>query len=225
YDDYLKNWKVKNAEVIIAPPFPFIAEVKKIISGVAVAAQNAFWEREGAYTGEVSPLMLKRVGAEYVILGHSERRRVIGETDDIINKKILAALNVGLKVILCIGEPLETRKKGVGAIRNYLKNQLIADLRDVKKTQFSKLIIAYEPIWAIGTGRYDIPTDAQGTAIFIKGLLAKKTKTTIPFLYGGSVDSKNAKYFIQLKEIDGALVGRASLNASEFFKIIKSIND
>ncbi len=223
-----RNWKSKKADVVIAPPFPFISEVGKIIFGGALGAQNAFWknppEGDGAYTGEISPRMLRAAGVKYVILGHSERRRILGETDEIINKKILAASAAGLKVILCVGEPLEVRKKGVVAVKSYVGKQISADLRNFKNLWFSKLIIAYEPIWAIGTGRAAKPEDAILISRFIKSLVDSKFKIkNVRLLYGGSVNSQNAKSFLKLKEVDGALIGHASLSASGFSKIIKNI--
>jgi triosephosphate isomerase len=224
-----RDWKSKKADIVIAPPFPFILEVGKLISGASLGAQNVFWKNppagEGAYTGEVSPRMLKAAGVKYVILGHSERRRILGETDEIINKKVLAALETGLKIILCVGEPLEVRKKGIKAVKSYLKKQISVDLRRFKNLRSPKLFVAYEPIWAIGTGRVDKPEDVALVARFIKSLIDSKLKIkNVKLLYGGSVDSQNSKNFLKLKEVDGALVGHASLKASEFLKIIKSIS-
>ncbi len=223
-----RNWKSNKADVVIAPPFPFILKVGKIISGASLGAQNSFWKNppagKGAYTGEVSPRILRAAGVRYVILGHSERRRIFGETDEIINKKILAAIDAGLNVILCVGESLAIRRKGVAAVESYLRGQVDADLRGFKKIWSSRLAIAYEPIWAIGTGHVDEPEDVAFIAKSIKSIVSSKFKIkNIKLLYGGSVDSQNAKSFLKLKEVDGALVGRASLGASEFLKIIKSI--
>jgi len=257
----LKSWRnfraAKNAEVVICPPFPYLACFMFHVSrqkpaspapaspseseagkrgergspkaaSFKLGAQDCFWEEEGAYTGEVSPGMLKNLGVQYVIIGHSERRRSLGETDEMINKKVLSALRAGLKVILCVGEPLAVRRKGLPAAKRYVANQLRQDLKSVHSTfhvLHSRLVIAYEPIWAIGTGRADKPEEAAAMARFIKNLLL--TRYYLPhtrILYGGSVDGKNAKNFLQYKEVDGALVGGASLKVAEFKKILKATN-
>ena len=202
-------------EIVIAPPFPFLAVVKKVIKHAKLGAQDDFWENKGAHTGEVSPAMLKNSGVKYVIIGHSERRW-LGETDEMINKKMKATLKAGLKPILCVGEHLETRKKGLAAAKNFVKTQLKNDLKGVPVG----MIIAYEPIWAIGSGKPDKPEETVEMARFIKSIAGSKAKV----LYGGSVTSKNAKSFLQYNEIDGALVGGASLKAEEFNKIVENTN-
>ena len=234
--------KKKNIEVVIAPPFPFLERVRGQVSRVKIGAQDAFWEDTGAYTGEVSATMLKHSGVEYVIIGHSERRTFLRETDEMVNKKVLASLRAGLKVILCVGEPLAVRKKGLVAAKNHVKRQLKKDLEGVssllskkslRKSAFglreSALVIAYEPIWAIstsGTGKIDTPEDAGGMIRFIKSILHPKPYNLNPrVLYGGSVDSQNARSFICYNGIDGALVGGASLKAEEFVKIIRSMSN
>jgi triosephosphate isomerase len=219
--------KFTRSEVVIAPPFPFLAPVKKILKYARLGAQDDFWENQGAYTGEVSPAMLKNSGVEYVIIGHSERRR-LGETDEAINKKIKATLKAGMKVILCVGESLEIRKKGLAAAKNFVKAQLKKDLKGVLSAIYRllhvNLIIAYEPIWAISTNKNakaDKPEDSLEMVKFVKSLLIAKPYILNPaVLYGGSVTSKNAKSFLQYKEISGALVGGASLKSGEFKKII-----
>lgn len=201
-------------EVVIAPPFPFLSAVKKVLKHAKLGAQDDFWENKGARTGEVSPTMLKNSGVKYVIIGHSERRW-LGETDEMINKKIKGTLKAKLKPILCVGEHLETRKKGLAAAKNFIKNQLKIDLKGVS----AGMVIAYEPIWAISTntnGQADKPEDALEMIRFIKSIAGPKAK----ILYGGSVTLKNAENFLQYKEIDGALVGGASLKAEEFNKIV-----
>jgi len=229
----LKSWRgfraPKNTEAVICTPFPYLYHVSRITyhdKNLKLGAQDCFWEEKGAYTGEVSPTMLKDMGAEYVILGHSERRRWLGETDEMINKKVKAALRAGLKVILCVGEPLAVRRRGLAAAKRFIANQLHKDLTGVKKSLNpqssilnSRLVVAYEPIWA--TGRADKPEDSAEMAKFIKGLTAKIYNLKPRILYGGSVNSKNAKKFLEQKEIDGALVGGASLDAGEFDKIVK----
>ncbi len=153
----------KNVDVVLAPPFVFLSEVKGQLSRVHLGAQNVFWKDTGPYTGEVSVQQLKNLGVEYVIIGHSERRRLFGETDEIINKKVKAVLENGLTAVLCVGEPKGVRDKGIDAAQEFVKNQLKADLAEVTynltpKTQ--NLIIAYEPVWAIGTGNNAEPADA-----------------------------------------------------------------
>ena len=207
--------------VVICPPFPFLSEVKKYIKKAKLGAQNVFWENPapgGAYTGEVSATMLKKIGAEYVILGHSERRVYLNETDEIINKKLMTSLATGLKPVLCIGEPRAVRGKGISAAKKYVAGQLKKDLRGVHVAP----IIAYEPIWAIGTGKAEEPSAAAEMAGFIKSLLASAPyRLDTKVLYGGSVTSMNILRIISYRELDGALVGGASLKSQEFKKIIK----
>ncbi|MDO8504865.1 MAG: triose-phosphate isomerase [Candidatus Liptonbacteria bacterium] len=207
----------KGAEVVVCPAFPYLISFSGR-RGFKLGAQNVFWENlrsGGAYTGEVSASMLRELGAEYVIIGHSERRQ-LGETDEMVNKKIKTALSAGLKVIFCVGESKETRRKGMRTAENFVRHELSAGLSGVKKNFLDKISVAYEPIWAIGTGVADTPKGADEMAIFIKKLLAVKV------LYGGSVNSKNASAFLARKEIDGALVGGASLDPKEFKKIVEA---
>ena len=235
--------------VVICPPYTYVSSVRRHVSRAKVGAQDVFWEEKGAYTGEVSPLMLKKIGVSYVILGHSERRRYQGETDEMINKKVKAALFAGLKVILCVGEPLAVRKKGFAAAKKYVASQLRKDLSmhypdahgsglrlKRRSSLFANIIIAYEPIWAIGSGKPETPEGASAMAVFIKKLLATyyppespsatqrragSLLTTPRVLYGGSVSSGNLKRFITSNHIDGALVGGASIKPEEFKRIIK----
>lgn len=214
--------------VVICPPFVFLPEVKKILKRASLGAQDVFWEEKGPFTGEVSAAMLKGLGVKYVIVGHSERRRWLKETDEIINKKVKAALKTGLKVILCVGEPLAVRRKGLTAAKRFVADQLKEDLVGLHSKFYilnSRLIVAYEPIWAIGTGRADKPRDTAEMVQFIKQFLHSTFYIlNSKVLYGGSVNSQNAEKFLQLKEIDGALVGGASLKAEEFNKIIRTVN-
>lgn len=201
-------------EIVVAPPFIFLEPVKKVLKKAKLGAQDDFWENQGAHTGEVSPLMLKSSGVKYVIVGHSERRR-LGETDEMINKKLKAALKTGLKPILCVGEPAQIRRKGLSAAKNFVKKQLGKDMKGLARAK--GVIVAYEPIWAISTNKdakADKPEDSLEIIKFIKKIAHSRV------LYGGSVTSKNAKSFLQYKEIDGALVGSASLDSVEFKKII-----
>lgn len=215
-------------ELVIAAPFVYLENLKPKTknSKLKIGAQNVFWENQGVYTGEVSPLMLKNMGVEYVIIGHSERRKHLGETDEMINKKVSAALKTGLKTVLCVGEDLKIRKRGPKAVKSFVKNQLKKDLKGIGNWKFKieNLVIAYEPVWAIGTGRACPPKDALEMIKFIKKLLTTNRKLqTTKVLYGGSVDSKNIEDFLQYKEIDGALVGGASLKPKEIKEIIKSL--
>ena len=226
--------KKKNIEVVIAPPFPFLIEVGKALRRAKLGAQDAFWENQGAYTGEVSPSMLKNSGVEYVIIGHSERRKFLHETEEMINKKVLASLKVGLKVILCVGEPERMNNEsgimnnGLRKAKDYIKKQLEKDLKGIHNSKFiihDSLIIAYEPIWAIGTGKPDKPENAAEMIKFIKSFLYSKFYIlNSRVLYGGSVNSQNAANFLCHKEIDGALVGSASLKHQEFKKIIGAVS-
>ncbi len=211
--------KIDHKNVVVCPPFPFLPAVRKVLKRAALGAQDVFWEPHGAYTGEVSGLMLKSVGARYVIIGHSERRAYFGESDDAINEKIHAALASGLKVIVCVGEPRAVRRWGFMAARRFVARQLKRDLRGVKE----KVIVAYEPIWAIGSGTSDKPEETVRMAMFIKKFCAKRfALRSVSVLYGGSVKPGNARGFLIRKEINGALVGGASLKASEFKKIVQA---
>lgn len=225
--------KRKDLEVVICAPFIYLGEVaaafEKMNSvakkNLALGAQDVFWEDLGAFTSEVGPKMIKSLGVRYVIIGHSERRKYLKETDAMINKKIKLAQKDGLNVILCVGEPLAIRKKGIAVAKNFIKNQVKNDLMGIhggKKTKGS-LTIAYEPIWAIGTGKNDSPEDALEMAAFIKDGVQKFHNMKIRFLYGGSANSKNIRDFVQYKSIDGALVGGASLKEKEFGKMIARV--
>ena len=220
--------KRKNADLVICPPFIYLDEIIKTFkklsnkTKLAVGAQDVFWEEQGAFTSEVGPKMIRSLGAKYVILGHSEVRSWNKETDTIINKKLKLALADGLKVILCVGEPLPIREKGMGATKKFIQQQLTKDLKNVN-IKANSVFIAYEPIWAIGTGKNDKPSDAQEMASFIKFFLKEHKGIRPKFLYGGSVNSKNVASYVQLKDVDGALVGGASLKAEEFTKLINII--
>jgi len=213
-------------DIVICPPFLFIPKAKEILSDtvIKIGAQNCFWENEGAFTGEIAPAQLKEL-CEYVIIGHSERRRYQKETDEEINKKVLAAAGKGLKVILCVGESLEDYRKG-----NYevVIDQLIANLKGLLPDMADKIIIAYEPIWAIGSGEAATPEYANKVATRIRqemgGILGKETASNLRILYGGSVNRDNASQFVAVAEIDGLLIGGASIKPLEFIEIIKNVN-
>ncbi len=216
--------KKEGIETVICPPFVSLEKIAALLkeSGVKLGAQDVFWEKSGAFTGEISAEMLRNAGVEYAIIGHSERRRFLGETDEMINKKIASALKAGLTAILCVGEDSSVRRRGKKAAEKFVKNQLEKDLKGLPdvKSQKPKIIAAYEPVWAIGTGTPDTPADAAEMAGFIKEILNSKFRIpNFSVLYGGSVNGKNAGDFINSPEIDGALVGGASLKPEEFLKI------
>ncbi len=209
---------IEGVEIIICPPFPFLIPIREILKGspIKLGAQNMHFAEEGAFTGEVSPKMLSGI-CEYVILGHSERRHIFGESDELIRKKVESALKFGLRPILCVGETLEERDEG----RKFevVERQMRSALEGL---DFEDLIIAYEPVWAIGTGRPAGGSDAQEMACFIRGILGSRGGE-VPVLYGGSVNSRNIAEFSRRPDIDGALVGGASLRAGEFAEIAREI--
>ena len=228
--------QIKNLEIVVAAPFIYLSEFVGLINKtkIKLGAQDVFYKDEGAYTGEISPTMLKNLGVEYIIIGHSERRKYLDETDEMINKKVSAALKTGLKVVLCVGEPSRAtsgKRQETNRAKNYVKRQLEKDLKGVKNMSYVSgplsLIIVYEPVWAIstsGTGKICQPKDALKMIKFIKKFLSVKCQvSSVKVLYGGSVDSKNIKNFVKYSEIDGALVGGASLKIKEVKKIIKII--
>ena len=218
--------KDTKAEVIVCPPFTSLNEVSSLLKGtqIKLGAQNMHHEESGAYTGEVSADMLKSVGCEYVILGHSERRVIFNEPDELINKKIKAALAKGLKPIFCIGELLEQRENG--ETMQVVSRQVEKGLEGVSAEQMKNVIIAYEPVWAIGTGKTATPEQAQEVHSFIRELVAKKFSVSVAenliIQYGGSVKPDNAGELLSQKDIDGALVGGACLKADSFLGIIAS---
>lgn len=218
-----KNFpKEKNVEVVVCPPELNLKEFKN--PNYKLGAQNCFWDNpkkgEGHYTGEISASMLKTAGVKYVIVGHSERRQYLKETDEQINHKVLAVLEANLIPILCIGEPLEVRRSGFSSAKAYVGEQLKSDLYGIRLPANKELVIAYEPVWAIGTGRADKPEEAWQMADFIRESLVRKINS-VKVLYGGSVNLKNAENFLCEPKIDGALVGGASLDPKEFLKIVK----
>lgn len=212
----------KNIELIIAPPFVYLGLVKKNCGKeIKLAAQNINWAERGAYTGEISSLMARNLGCDYVIIGHSERRHKMGETDEMINLKLKAAFKVGLVPILAVGE-----KESDDDIMKVLTQQVKSALEGIGVSEISRLIIAYEPVWAIGTGLADTPDHALSAALLIRkiigNLYGSEWTADFPVLYGGSVTSENTYDFIAQSGINGALVGSASLNAQDFIKIIRA---
>jgi len=218
--------KDNKTEVIVCPPFTSLSEVNSLIkdTSVRLGAQNMYYEESGAYTAEISADMLKSVGCEYIILGHSERRVIFNETDEVINKKIKAALTKELKPIFCIGELLEQRESG--ETMQVVSNQLNRGLEGISSEQIKNIIIAYEPVWAIGTGKTATPQQAQEVHSFIRELVAKKFSAAVAenliIQYGGSVKPENTGELLSQKDIDGALVGGACLKSDSFLSIIAS---
>lgn len=218
------NGKKLNADVIICPPYTSLSEANSLIKNTSVklGAQNMYFENEGAFTGEISAKMLKSVGCEFVIIGHSERRAIFNESDNLINKKIKKALETGLKPIFCVGETLEQREENI--TKEIIKNQIIQGLNSLVPDDLKNIIIAYEPVWAIGTGKNATPDQAEEVHEFIRILISDNFSPEIAenliIQYGGSVKPENAKELLSQKNIDGALVGGASLKAETFIGII-----
>ena len=217
---------VSTVDIVIGAPFTCLSDAVKAVKGsnVKIAAENVYPKEEGAYTGEVSPKMLKDIGVEYVILGHSERREYFGETDEFINQKVKAVLEYGMTPIFCIGEKLEDRESGKTLDVN--TRQIKGGLAGLSQEEAKKVIVAYEPVWAIGTGKTATPEMAQETHKEIRNVLAemfgKDVAEEITIQYGGSMKPENAKDLLSQADIDGGLVGGASLKADSFFEIIKA---
>lgn len=221
--------KGSKCEVVVCPPFTSLTQVITLVenTNIKVGAQNMYYEESGAYTGEISPLMLKELGVEYVILGHSERRQYFKEDDSLINKKIKAAVLYGLKPILCVGETLEQREKG--ETFNHIKSQIVKDFEGIDKDGMKDAVIAYEPIWAIGTGKTATSKDANDVIKFIRKqieeLYGKQISEKTRIQYGGSVKPSTIKDQMAQSDIDGALVGGASLKADDFVSIVNFKED
>ena len=216
---------IADVDIMIAPPFTALESVSRAIknSPVALGAQNLYWEDEGAYTGEISAPMLKSVGCEYSIIGHSERRQYFGETDETVNQKIQAAIQADLKPVFCVGETEQERE--AGQTFSVLDKQVKKGLKKRVPEELDRLIIAYEPVWAIGTGKTATDEQAQEVHQFIRTLIeesfGKDLSKSIRILYGGSVKPDNILNLMEMPDIDGALVGGASLDADSFSKIVK----
>jgi triosephosphate isomerase len=213
-------------EVVIVPPFTAIAKVSEALGGsenIKVGAQNMYWEKGGAFTGEISAAMLRDLFVRYVVLGHSERRALLGETDEIVNRKVRAAHDASLRPIVCIGETLEQRE--AGDVEKVLGSQLRGSLAGLGTKELNETVIAYEPVWAIGTGKTASAEQAQEAHAFIRRTLAEisdeTTANKIRIQYGGSVKPDNARQLMSQPDIDGALVGGASLDPRSFAQIIK----
>jgi triosephosphate isomerase len=228
--DYIKKLiekveTINNVEILICPPYTSLYSIYEItkITNIKIGSQNCHYEKSGAFTGEVSIDMLKETGVEYIIVGHSERRHVFGETNEMINKKVKAVLENNLNVILCIGEKEDQRENGITDCINEI--QLRSCLKGIDKKYFDNIVIAYEPVWAIGTGKTATPEDAQNAHFHIRNILKsifdENAANDIRILYGGSVKPDNIKSLMNKNDIDGVLVGGASLKFDSFEKIIK----
>ncbi len=210
-------------DIVLCPPFTAIYSVAKALEGTSVktGAQNVSYSESGAYTGEVSPEMLREAGCKYVIIGHSERRKYFGETDEMINRKIRIADSYGLVPVICTGEREEERNKG--KTREVLEKQILHAIKDFNPSQIEKFVIAYEPVWAIGTGYVATPELTVEVVEFLRHLISTKhtysVASKVRILYGGSVKPENSQSFLREKEIDGLLVGGASLDPESFYRI------
>ena len=216
-------------DIVICPPFTAISEVAEVAvdSNIQVGAQDTYWQDEGAFTGEVSPLMLKEAGCKFVIIGHSERRQYFNETNESVNKKIKAVLKHELTPIVCVGENLKEREAGetFKVLDDHVKNSL----KELNNDEILKIVIAYEPVWAIGTGKTATPNQAQEAHKYIRDLLTrmynKERADEIRIQYGGSVKPENIRELMSQPDVDGALVGGASLTVDSFIKIVKTASE
>ncbi len=220
----IKNSLIEDVETVVCVPFTSLKEVKKELAGtkLKLGAQNMHWEESGAFTGEISPLMLKEIGVDYVIIGHSERRQYFNETDETVNKKIKAALKHNIIPIVCVGETLEQREANME--NEIVKAQIVKAFEDIEAEEMANIVVAYEPIWAIGTGKTATKEEANDMISFIRKTIMdkydKEISDKIRIQYGGSVKPSNISEIMEQSDIDGALVGGASLKPDEFIKLI-----
>ena len=218
--DRVNNDKV---EAVICAPFTLLKDLKQATKGtnIKIGAQNMHFEEKGAFTGEISPLMLKELDMDYVVIGHSERRQYYNETDETVNKKVLKALEVGIDPILCVGETLEERE--AGNTKDVCKVQVEKALENVSKEDLAKVVIAYEPVWAIGTGKTATSEDANDVIAYIREVVANlygELANEVRIQYGGSVKPSNVAEIMNQSDIDGALVGGASLEANDYVELV-----
>lgn len=225
-NDLIPLVKDAEAEVVICVPYTSIWAAGEAIKGtnIHLGAENVHWAEKGAFTGEISADMLKEQGVEYVIIGHSERRQYFGETDQTVNMRVKAALAHGLKPIICVGETLEEREGG--KVEEVLVRQTTEAFRDIDKSELENIVIAYEPVWAIGTGKTATAQDANDTIAIVRGTMAKlygekNAEERVRIQYGGSMNPKNAKELMAMPQIDGGLIGGASLKAVDFSQVVK----
>src|SRR5215470_3407626 len=230
-DSFLRDiGEINDVEVVIIPPFTAIAKVSEALGkadNIKVGAQNMYWEKSGPFTGEISASLLRDLFVHYVVLGHSERRTLFGETDEMVNRKVRAAHEAKLRPIVCIGETLDQRDKG--NVEKILSIQLRGSLVGLKPKELQQTVIAYEPVWAIGTGRNATAAQAQEAHAFIRRTLREMTDDAtahrIRLQYGGSVKPENARELMSQRDIDGALVGGASLDPRSFAQIVKAARE
>ena len=224
--DLIPLVKDAKAEVVVCVPYTNIATAGEIIKGtnIKLGAENVHWAEKGAFTGEISADMLVELGVEYVIIGHSERRQYFGETDQTVNARVKAALGKGLKPIICVGETLEEREGGL--VESVLVRQTTEAFKDIDKSQLENIVIAYEPVWAIGTGKTATAQDANDTIAIIRNTMANLyckdcAENKVRIQYGGSMNPKNASELMAMPQIDGVLIGGASLKAVDFSQVVK----
>lgn len=224
--DFLNNFTgLENVEVVVCPPFTSLEGAATLLRGsnIKLGAQNVHYEKSGAFTGEIAPDMLKDLGVDYCIIGHSERRQYFGETDETVNKKVKAVLEVGIIPIMCVGETLSERENG--ETESVCKRQVVEGLKGLTAEEIKKVVIAYEPVWAIGTGKSATKEDADETIGFIRKVIeemaGKEVADAIRIQYGGSVKPENITSYMEMPQIDGALVGGASLQVKSFLEIAK----
>lgn len=224
-DEFKKLYHDSDVTAAICAPFTQLAALKEAFGdcGVKVGAQNMHFEESGAFTGEIAPAMLTEIGVDYVIIGHSERRQYFAETDETVNKKVKKAFEHGLVPIMCVGEVLEQRD--AGQAYDVVKTQVEGGIKDLSAEQMKQLVIAYEPVWAIGTGRTATPEQAQEMCAYIRqvieGLYGSEVSEEVIIQYGGSVKPNNASELMNMEDIDGALVGGASLKPEDFIQIVE----
>jgi triosephosphate isomerase (TIM) len=218
--------EVDDVEIVMIPPFtsiPVLAQISEKAPFIRIGAQNMYWERSGAYTGEISATMLRVLFVKYVVIGHSERRMLFGETDETVNRKVHSALEAGLRPIVCVGE--STTQRDNDEVETVLRRQLELGLKNLSVKDAVEIVIAYEPVWAIGTGRTATPAQAEEAHRFIRSVLSKMFGTgaaeRVRIQYGGSVKPDNAQELLRRSDIDGALIGGASLDPHSFAKIIR----
>jgi triosephosphate isomerase (TIM) len=231
-DSYLQTFlgeigEVNDVEIVIIPPFtsiPALARISEKAPFIRLGAQNMHWERSGAYTGEISATMLRALFVKYAVIGHSERRSLFGETDEIVNRKVNSALEAGLRPIMCVGESLTEREGGL--VEKVLRRQVEGGLKGVAGDHVNEIVVAYEPVWAIGTGLTATPAQAEATHAFIRSVLAESFDQSladrIRIQYGGSVKPENTEDLMRRPNIDGALVGGASLEPRSFAQIVRA---
>ncbi|MBI5181476.1 MAG: triose-phosphate isomerase [Nitrospirae bacterium] len=226
FSEFIKLTKdVRDVEIIIAPPFTALSAAAEAVKDtkVKISAQDMFWEEKGAYTGEISPLMLKEIGCSHCIIGHSERRQYFGETEETVNKKIKTALKYEITPVFCIGEILKEREEN--RTMDVINRQMEGGLKGLSEGDINKIVIAYEPVWAIGTGKTATPAQVQEVHRFIRDFIRKKAGDKaadgIRILYGGSVTPENINGLMAEEDIDGALVGGASLKPDSFAAIVR----